>query len=145
MVEGDFTGGGFPARGGYLGADALFCKAIHHTLDGALRRRDEGCPASGVGVREELGHHGVDFFDIAARGGPWFEFERKGLLFRGGEHSRWGESPQRQAGLANGDLERLIGAIAGCLGIESFGSQRAIGTHGRGLPTGGEEFRIGLF
>ena len=145
MVEGDFAGGGLPAGGSHLGADALFCKAIHHAFDGTLRRRDEGCPATGVGVREKLGHHGVDFIDISARGGPWFEFEREGLLFRRGEHSRWGESPQRQAGLANGDLERLIGAVAGSLGIESFGSQRAIGAHGCGLPAGGEEFRIGLF
>ena len=96
-------------------------------------------------MREELGHHGIDFFDIAARGGPWLEFEWEGLFFWGGKHSRWGESPQRQVGLADGNLERFIGAVARGLGIESFGGQWAISTHGRGFPASGQEFSIGLF
>ena len=145
LIQGDLARAGFPAGGGHLGANALLGKTLHHALDSTLGRRDKCRTPASVCMRQQLGHHGIDLFDITARGGPRLKLERQGFLLWPGQHAWWGKCPQRLTGLANGDLQRLKGAVARSLSIEPFRGQGSIRTHGGSLPAGSEEFRVGLF
>ena len=86
LIEGDFSRRRLPARGCNLGGDSLLSKAFHHALDGTLRRRDECSAPTGLGVREQLRHHRIDFFDVTARGRTRFKVQRQRISLIGDKH-----------------------------------------------------------
>ena len=145
LVERHLPRRGFPARRGGLGANSLLGEAVDHALDGTFGRGDERRAAAGLGVREQLGHHRVDFFDVAARGRARLEVDGQGERLVGGEHPRRGEGPQRQTGVAHGIFQVVEGTVARRLQVEPLDGDGAVRTHGGGLPPGLQELAVGVF